>query len=169
MKRREPMLALLGAAAVVIALMAVFAVELSNTQAKSKRDVQARVHERAVLAAALMDSLFQTVQQGIPQDAKTYGAATVSSATMDRGQLRNAYVVLLDAGGRVIAHSRGFDAQASAALGSSAALALVRSGRPYGLGDLIRYGRTGAIEFAGGISDPVRAPRAADRVHAADA
>ena len=51
----------------MLALLTVFAIELSNTQAKSKRDVTTRVHERAVLAAALIDSLFQTAGQQIPR------------------------------------------------------------------------------------------------------
>jgi hypothetical protein len=114
LKRREAILALGAATAVILALLAVFAIELANTQAKSKRDVTARVHERAVLAAALIDSLFQSVQQGIPQDTRTYGTRTVSAQTMDRGQARNAYVALLDGQGNVIAHSRGFNAQAQA-------------------------------------------------------
>jgi signal transduction histidine kinase len=143
-----------AATAVILALLAVFAIELANTQAKSKRDVTSRVHERAVLAAALIDSLFQSVQQGIPQDTRTYGARTVSARTMDRGQARNAYVALLDAQGNVIAHSRGFNAQAQADVAHSSALALIRTGRPYGLGNLIPYGKTGTIDFA--VAFPTR-------------
>ena len=74
-RRREAGLLLAAAVFIVVALLAVFAVELANTQAKSKRDVEARVHERAVLAAALIDSLFQSVEQQLPQDAASYGAA----------------------------------------------------------------------------------------------
>jgi signal transduction histidine kinase len=147
MKRRNAIMALF-AAAVLLALLTVFAIELSNTQAKSKRDVQARVHERGVLAAALVDGLFQTVQQQLPQDIRTYGTRTVSSRTMDAHSQQDAYVALLDASGRVLAGSRGFTAQARANLPGSAALALIRSGHPYGLGDLLPYGKTGVINFA---------------------
>jgi signal transduction histidine kinase len=146
--RRDGILALF-AAVVVLALLTVFAIELSNTQAKSKRDVETRVHERGVLAAALVDGLFQTVTQQIPQDSKIYGGQTVSTATMNANVQRNTYVALLDASDqRVIAASRGFTPQARANLADSAALALIRSGHPYGLGNLLPYGRTGVINFA---------------------
>jgi len=147
-RRREAILALSVAVCVILGLLTVFAIELSNTQARSKRDVETRVHERAVLAAALIDSLFQSTQQELPQLAKTYGARTVTAATMDRNRQTNAYVALLDPSQRVLAASRGFTAQARADLKISVALALIRSGHPYGLGNLLPYGRTGVINYA---------------------
>ena len=138
----------------MLALLTVFAIELSNTQAKSKQDVESRVHERAVLSAALIDSLFQSVQQEIPNDARRYGTKTVSARTMDRAGAGTAYVVLLDAAGHVLAHSSGFTAQARSDLAHSAALALTHDGAGYGLGDLVPYGKTGAIEFAVKFSTP---------------
>jgi signal transduction histidine kinase len=146
--RRDGILALF-AAVVVLALLSVFAIELSNTQAKSKQDVESRVHERGVLAAALVDGLFQTVTQQVPQDSKIYGTRTVSNATMDAHVQRNTYLALVDGSGhQVLAASRGFTPQARADLPRSAALALIRSGHPYGLGDLLPYGKTGVINFA---------------------
>jgi signal transduction histidine kinase len=139
---------LVAAALVALSLLTVFAIELSDTQAKSKRDVQARVHERAVLAAALIDSLFQTVRQQVPQDARTYGARIVNARTIDRNQQDNAYVALLNDRDSVLAHSRGFTPQARANLSRSAALRLVRAGHPYGLGNTLPYGRTGVINLA---------------------
>jgi signal transduction histidine kinase len=154
MKRRDRVLALFIGGAVVLALLTVFAIELANTQAKSTQDVKARVHERAVLAAALIDGLFQSVGQQIPQDARIDGTATVSRRTLDRqntqngSQRGNAYLALLGPSGRIIATSSGFSAQARADLARSQALAIVRSGRPYGLGNLQPYGRHGAIDDA---------------------
>jgi signal transduction histidine kinase len=148
LKQRQPVLALLIAAVIVLGLLSVFAIELADTQAKSKQDVTTRVHERAVLASALIDSLFQTVGQQVPQYVRRYGTPTVSAATMERNRQQNAYLVLLDSTGRVIAHSRGFTPQAAANLTKSAALDLVNSGRPYGLGDVLPYGKTGVINFA---------------------
>ena len=148
MKRRDAVIAVF-AAVILLALLSVFAIELSNTQAKSKRDVEARVHERGVLAGALVDSLFQTVTQQVPQDARLYGTPTVSDRTMDAHNQQNTYLALLDGSGtKVLASSRGFNAKARANLARSAALALIRSGHPYGLGDLLPYGRTGVINFA---------------------
>ena len=148
MRRREAVLALVAASVVVLALLTVFAIELSNTQAKSKQDVEARVHERGVLAAALIDSLFQSVEQAIPQDGHTYGTRTVSARTINQARSRNAYVALLDSSGRVIAHSTGFTPLEQADVRHSGVLALIRSGDLYGLGNLVPYGHTGAIDFA---------------------
>ncbi|HEY1592744.1 MAG TPA: ATP-binding protein [Solirubrobacteraceae bacterium] len=148
MKRRDGILALF-AAVLLLALLSVFAIELSNTQAKSKRDVESRVHERGLLAAALVDSLFQTVTSQIPQDSKLYGGQTVSTATMNARAQRNTYLALLDGSGQqVIAASRGFTPQARANLAHSAALALIRGGHAYGLGNLLPYGNIGVINLA---------------------
>jgi signal transduction histidine kinase len=147
-------LALYAAALVVLALLTVFAIELSNTEAKSKRDVESRVHERGVLAAALIDSLFQTVQQEVPRDERKYGTRIVSERAMNAARAGNSYTVLLDAHGKVIAHSTGFTAQARADLAGSAALSLLRSGHTFGLGNLAPYGRTGAIDFAVPLATP---------------
>ena len=86
-------------------MLAVFAIELSNTQAKSKADVEARVHERAVLAAALVDSLFQTMAQQIPQDESKFGTRVVTARTMDACRQQDTYLALLDSAGRVLASS----------------------------------------------------------------
>ena len=155
MKNSRSSLVIATAACAVLALLAVFAIELSNTQAKSKSGIEVQVHERAVLAGALISSLFQNAQQEAPQDSKIYGSAKVSDQMMNgsaqsNGYLDqpNGYLALLDADGRVLAASQGFTAQAQTDLASSAALALIRSGHPYGLGNLLPYGKTGVINFA---------------------
>ncbi|MBV9311749.1 MAG: hypothetical protein JOZ73_13025 [Solirubrobacterales bacterium] len=148
MKRREAILAMIAGSLAILALLAVFGLELSNTQAKSKKDVEGRVHERAVLAAALIDSLFQTTQQQIPNDVRMYGTPTVSAQTLNHNRQRNAYLAVLDSSDRVIAFSRGFTPQAHANLRYSAALRLVHQGRVYGLGNLLPYGKTGVINYA---------------------
>ncbi|HEY2161915.1 MAG TPA: ATP-binding protein [Solirubrobacteraceae bacterium] len=153
MKRRDAILALF-AAVLLLALLSAFAIELSNTQAKSKRDVEARVHERGVLAAALVDSLFQTVQQQVPQDARIYGTRTVKNRTLQAHRQTNTYLAVLDTSGHVLASSRGFTEQARANLAHSSALELIRAGHPYGLGDLLPYGKTGVINFA--VAFPTR-------------
>jgi signal transduction histidine kinase len=153
-KKRDARLALVAAALVGLALLAVFAIELSNTQAKSKKDVEARVHERAVLAGALIDGLFQTVTQDQAQYAKTYGSAQVTTATMTKHAAANAFSALLNSSGTLIAASRSFNAQARADLAKSRAVALVREGHPYGLGNLEPYGNARAIDFAVGFATP---------------
>src|ERR1700722_11716057 len=126
MKRRDAIAVLIAGAIVVFGLLAVFAVELSNNQAKSKTDIETRVHERSVLAAALIDSLFQTsARTAGPQDVKLFGGPTVSPRLLERAKGRNVYAVLLDSSGAVLAHSRGFTPQARADLPRSAALRLL--------------------------------------------
>jgi signal transduction histidine kinase/DNA-binding response OmpR family regulator len=138
--RRGATLPLFVAAVVVCSLLAVFAIELSDTQAKSKADIESRVHERAMLAGALIDSLAQTLETGTQQDEVRYGARVVSAATMDRYRQTEPYAVLLDGSGRVLAASRGFTPEGRADVTQSSAVALVRSGDPYGLGNIERYG-----------------------------
>ena len=148
MRRRDAVIALVGAALCALALLTVFAIELANTEAKSKNDVKARVHERAVLAAALIDSLFQTTVQQLPQDERTFGGPTVSAASINHAAAGSAYAALLGPGDQVLAASAGFTPQARSDLAASAALALVRAGRPYGLGNLLPYGTRGVINLA---------------------
>ena len=136
------------AACVVLAMLTVFAIELSDTQAKSRSDVKVQVHERAVLAGALIDSLFQSVEQQVPQDTQLYGAADVSDQTLNGQAQAGGYLALLDSNGRVLAGSTGFTTQARTALAASAALALIRTGHPYGLGNLAPYRTTGSIDLA---------------------
>ncbi|MCW3040232.1 MAG: two-component sensor histidine kinase [Solirubrobacterales bacterium] len=136
-------------ALVVVGLLAVFAFELADTQAKSKDDVRSRVHERATLAAALIESLFESSAQQAPRNARRYGGRAVPDRVAERDRRTSAYVVLLDPSLRVLARSQGFTSQARRGLAASAAtVRMVRAGRPYGLGDVVPYGRTGVINFA---------------------
>ncbi len=105
------------------------------------------MHERSVLASTLLDSLFQTSAQVTAQDARNYGTATVSGAVLNHARAQNTYLLLLDSGGRVLAYSRGFTAQARSDLASSAALRLLRAGRPWAVGNVLPYGKTGVINF----------------------
>jgi signal transduction histidine kinase len=142
------------AACLMLALLTVFALELSDTQAKSKTSIEVQVHERAVLAGALISSLFQTVQQEVPQDSRIYGGRTVSDATLNVPGQQGGYLAILGPNSTVLASSRGFTAQARADLAGSAALALIRSGHPYGLGNVAPYGATGVIDFAVAFPTP---------------
>ena len=145
---RRAIAALLVGVLVVLGLMTVFAVSLTDTQAKSRSDVKARVHERAVLTVALIDSLFHTVAQQLPLDQSRYGGRVITRRSMDGYAQQNEYVALLNAAGRVLASSSGFSAQARADLSSSAALMIVRAGHPYGLGNVLPYGSTGVMNLA---------------------
>lgn len=146
-RRREAALALIAGSFVVLALLAVFAVKLADTQAGSKRDVKARVRERAELATALIDSLFNTTVQQLPQLETTYGRRNVSAAALEAQANTNLFIALLDARGGVVAASKGYTTQARAEVERSSALALARRNRPYAIGDVVPYASTGAIPF----------------------
>jgi signal transduction histidine kinase len=136
-------------ACVVLAVMTVFAIELSNTQAKSKNGIEVQVHQRAVLAEALIGSLVQTIQQEVPQDSTTYGAAIVTNQLLDTNAAKSSgYLALLRPDGTVLAWSAGFSAQARSELPASGVLGLLHSGHSYALGNYTPYGSTGVIDFA---------------------
>jgi len=111
MKRREGIAVLIAGAMIVLGLMTVFAVELSDNQSKSRHDIQTRVHERAVLAGALLGSLFQTsAHSTLVQDTRRYGTPTVADSLLEKNRRTNDYLVLVDKAGNVLAHSQGFTA-----------------------------------------------------------
>ncbi len=145
----------LVAALAALALLVAFGHELASTQQKSRNDVTARVRERATLATALIDSLLASSAQQVRARATTYGTPTVSARTLDAARGASTYVALLDSSGRVLAHSRGFTAQAQSDLRESAAVALVRAGHPLGLGNILPYGSTGVINFAVAVPTPL--------------
>jgi signal transduction histidine kinase len=148
MKRKERLAVLVAGALIVLALMAVFAVQLSGNQSKSRGDIKTRVHERGILAGALLDSLFETsAQSTVTQGRQLYGARLVSNAVLQRAQRTNAYAVLLDSTGQVLAHSRGFDPQARSDLKISATLKLLRAGAPWALGNILPYKKMGVINY----------------------
>jgi signal transduction histidine kinase len=148
MRRRDVVAVMVTGVLVVLGLLIVFAIELTNTQAKSKADVENRVHERSVLAAALIDSLFQTsAVSSTPADERLYGGTRVPNRLLNRVAGNDRYVVLLDPSGHVIAKSSGFNEQAVHDLARSAALRLLRMGRPWALGNVLPYRPGGVINF----------------------
>jgi signal transduction histidine kinase len=155
MKRKEGIAALISGAMIVLALLTVFAVELSDNQSKSRHDIQSRVHERAVLAGALLDSLFSTsAHSTLAQDTHLYGTPTVTNSLLEKSRRTNAYLVLLDRAGNVVAHSAGFTEQAHNDLKISEALRLLRAGNPWALGNVLPYGKTGVMNFGVALPTP---------------
>jgi diguanylate cyclase (GGDEF)-like protein len=139
---------LIAAGVIVLALLTVFAIELSDTQAKSRQDVVSRVHERSALTAALIQSLLGSVQQQRALDEVRYGGPRVHRWILNEAQQQRAYLAVLDANGRVLRASRGFTPQVEAELAHSPALALVRSGRYWALGNAVPYGRGAVVNLA---------------------
>ena len=58
-----------------------------------------RVHERAVLAAALVESLLQTIGQQVPQYQRSYGGRVVTARELDANRQQDTYLALLDRAG----------------------------------------------------------------------
>ena len=148
MKRRDVVAVMVTGVVVVLGLLTVFAIEITNTQAKSKADVENRVHERSVLAAALIDSLFQTsAVSSIPVDTRLYGGNRVPGRLLNRAAGANRYAVLLEPSGRIIARSRGFNDQAVADLRPFGSPAPLADGPPVGAGQRAALREIGVINF----------------------
>ncbi len=156
MRRREAVAALIAGALILLALLAVFAVDLANTQARSRSEFQAQAHQRAQLVAGLIDNVFEAMSTANPKLQAALGIPTLSNGALQRNLGSNLYVALLDRDGRVLAASRGFSAQARAATadGPGGAVAMVRAGRPWALANLRPYGSHGVINFAHRIRTP---------------
>lgn len=132
----------------MLALLATFAIALSDTQSDSRAALEGRVHGRAVLAAALINSIFNSATTLQPKLASELDAPKVSAAFLNAQRGNAAYLAVVTPAGRTLGASSGFTAQASAQLARSGALALVRAGKRYGLGDVVPYGRSKLIDLA---------------------
>src|SRR5579862_2859592 len=110
MKRREAVGALIAGTSIVLALLAVFAVDLTDNQARSRGNLERQAHQNAQLVAGLIDSLFSTASQPSPQLLAEYGMKHVRRRFVQRNRGSNEYVVLLNSRDRVLAASRGFTA-----------------------------------------------------------
>jgi two-component system sensor histidine kinase/response regulator len=141
-------LGLCAGALVVLALLTLFAIELSNTQASSRADVESRMHQRAVLAGALVESLFQTVEQQIPRYERLFGARHVSPRALADQSRGNAYAALLAAGGTVLASSPSFGSRDRAGVARSGVLGPLHAGRPYAVGNVLPHRRGHVIDVA---------------------
>lgn len=159
MRRRETAAALIAGALIVLALLVVFAIELSNSQSNSRANLETQAHERAVLVSNLIDTLFGAVSQPGAGPLASYSRPHVSRAMMNRERGTNLYVALFDPAGRMIAASDGVTPQARAELTPerSAALHLVLAGHPWGLGNILPYGPHGVINFATRLQTPAGA------------
>ena len=156
MRRREAVAALIAGALIILGLLAVFAIDLSNNQARSRGVVEAQAHQRAVLVAGLIDSVFGAVSRPGPQPLREYSRAVVSDRALERNRGSDTYLALLDANGHELASSRGFTPEARVGLanGAHSALAMIKAGRQWALGNVEPYGDGGVVDFATRISTP---------------
>ena len=133
---------------ILLALLAVFAVAISNNQSRSRRSLETQAHQRAQLVAGLLDTVFQTISQPAPALLATYGTPRVTGRALQHNRGGSLFLALLAANGRVLAHSSGFTAQAAASIPEPGAVQQVLRGRTWYLGSTSAYGSTGVIDFA---------------------
>jgi signal transduction histidine kinase len=137
---RQSRMVLGVAAAALLALLAIFAVELIDSQSKARRDVQSRFRDRAKVSAALTESLFtSTASESQADNARRYGAAQVSERTLanQQKQGRLLYMMVLDARGRIIASSPKTSAAAKQAVQSKPAyVQQALKGKPFALSNV---------------------------------
>ncbi len=155
MRRKQGVAALVAGTVLVFALLVVFAIELSDSQSKSRRNLEVQAHQRAQLVSGLIDAVFQQVSQVGARTRAAYGTPAVSDSLLQRARGANDYAALLDSSGHVLAHSTGFNAQARAAVSGGTAVAAVLHGQSWALGDVHPYGRQGVINLVARIPTPL--------------
>jgi signal transduction histidine kinase len=154
MKRKQGIAALMVGTLIVLALLAVFAVALTDNQSKSRKSLQVQAHQRAQLVAGLLDAIFQEAAHPSGPEAQALGTPVVSDRVLQRLKATSDYAVLVDAGGHVIAHSAGFDAQARRNVLTGSALRLIRGGDAWALGDRLPYRGSGVIDLGERVQTP---------------
>jgi signal transduction histidine kinase len=103
---RSPLL--FGIALILLALLGAFAYLLVDSQARVRQESQKRFQTRAVISAALTESLFSSVQsQGQLEASRAFGGAKVSRTALDARvkQSKQKYAVVLDSKGNRLAAS----------------------------------------------------------------
>jgi hypothetical protein len=99
-----------GAVVLTVALLAVFAVSLAQSQHRQRRDVERRFHDRAAVSAALTDAIFSiSSTQSQAQNALRFGGSTIDSAALARTarQSQALYIEIIDSDGRILASTPG--------------------------------------------------------------
>lgn len=153
-RRRDGMLILTVASAVVLALLTLFAIQLTGSLAKSRDDLEQTFRQRADLASALTASIFtSSAGDAQAQNSLRFGGDRVSVASLDDAaqQGRVAFLAVLDDRGAVVAASSGLAGGARARFRSRhPAVAAVLRGQPTSLSDIRvpTAGGTGVIEYA---------------------
>jgi signal transduction histidine kinase len=135
---RKPVLATVAVALVLALVFSVLGLELADSQTRSHNEITTEVHNKALLSAALIDSLFQSVESSKSTDTATY-KDPVSTSTMDVAAKGEAYAVLTDGSGSIIATSSGFDRATGLATSIQKLTSLASSHQTYMLGDLTHY------------------------------
>ncbi|HWE57876.1 MAG TPA: ATP-binding protein [Acidimicrobiales bacterium] len=138
MNVRRTSVAVVIAALVLALIFAVFGVELAANQQRSRSEIKTEVHDRSVLAAALMDSLFQTVEEQTGTDTQYYGGS-VDQSQLDKAAAGEAYALVMNSSGQLISASTGFSAEGGFGLDQTILTRIAHGSALYFLGDLTSY------------------------------
>lgn len=137
-----------GTTACALAVVfAFFGWQLSNNQDRSRNEIRTEVHDRAVLAASLLNSLFQTVQQSSVQYSQEFGG-TINATDLETTAKNNAYAVVTDSTGKVLAASSGFSPSVGLALSADQLRRIAARRSAYRLGDISPYQGGSVVDLA---------------------
>jgi signal transduction histidine kinase len=101
---------LIGLGVILLAVLGAFAYLLIDSQAKVQKESQKRFHSRAVISAALTESIFSSAgEQGRQSAARMYGGRTVSKAVLAKRvkESKQKYLLVVDGKGKLLAASPG--------------------------------------------------------------
>ena len=150
LRGRTPIL--IGLGAILLVVLGAFAYLLIDSQAKVQKESQKRFHSRAVISAALTESIFSSAgEQGRRDAARMYGGRTVSKAALAKQvkQSKQKYLLVVDGKGKLLAASPGTPPAALADLQHKPIqITQALKGQPY-LSDVIsRPNQPDTIEWA---------------------
>jgi hypothetical protein len=100
----------LGAAALLLLLLAVFAYALARSQDQQRHDLEKRFNDRAEVAASVNEAIFSLASSQVKSiDAATFGGPTISAAalTARAAQSGSPYSAILSSDGKVLAATAG--------------------------------------------------------------
>ena len=144
MKVARPVLAAVAVGVVLGVVFVILAFQLSSNHTRSLNEIKTEVKDRAELTGSLIDSLFNSVGQTKAQYPAEFGT-TIDQAKLQATLQTNAYVVVTDASGRVLASAGNFDSAQGLAT-SQAKLAQIATTNPVDyLGDLAPDGKGGYL------------------------
>ncbi|MBA2349267.1 MAG: hypothetical protein H0V81_13350 [Solirubrobacterales bacterium] len=149
--RSSPRLVLAVATAVLVALMATFAVQIERSQSKSRDDVEERIRERAQVSSALTESIFaSTSGSAAAENTRRFGGDVSEADLIEQVQASGlVYLVVLGPSGEVLASSPGTpEASLDALRAGPAHIRRVRAGAPFALSDEVGDGRSATLEYA---------------------
>ena len=107
-KRLRPVFT--SAAVLLTLLLVFFALALLRSQSQQRDDIEQRFNDRADVAGAVNEAIFELSQQSImAQDAAQFGGPKVDAALLDQrvAQNQGVYAQIIDARGKVLGQTKG--------------------------------------------------------------